>query len=61
LTKMKHRMNIYCPDCMRLVGYKDAKIADGNTRIICGRCGKPLYDSNGNVWTYLKKAPESSK
>jgi hypothetical protein len=60
LTKMKHRMKIYCPDCMRLVGHQNTKSPDGSLRVVCGRCGKPLYDFDGNLWTYLKKTPETT-
>jgi len=46
---------------MRLVGHQNTKAQDGSLRVVCGRCGKPLYDSDGNVWTYLKKAPEAAE
>ncbi len=58
MNKMKHRMKVYCPDCMRLVGHQDRTVKNGHLRIVCGRCGKPLYDYDGNVWRYLKEVPE---
>jgi len=60
LTKMKHRMKVYCPDCMRLVGHQSVTLKTGETRVVCGRCGKPLYDFDGNVWTYLKEVRDST-
>jgi hypothetical protein len=45
---------------MRLVGHQNAKAPDGSLRVVCGRCGKPLYDFDGNLWTYLKEARETA-
>lgn len=51
-------MKVYCPDCLRLVGHQDVQLKSGVTRVVCGRCGRPLYDFDGNVWTYLKEVRE---
>jgi hypothetical protein len=45
---------------MRLVGHQDQATKDGHLRIVCGRCGKPLYDFDGNVWRYLKEVRETA-
>jgi len=45
---------------MRLVGHQKAKGSNDTLRIVCGRCGKPLYDFDGNVWTYLKEVRETA-
>jgi len=44
---------------MRLVGHQNATAPDGNLRVVCGRCGKPLYQYDGNIWTYLKQVSEN--
>ena len=47
---------IYCADCRRLVNGRETQMEDGNTRVSCPRCGKPLYDWNGVTWRPVRQA-----
>jgi hypothetical protein len=46
---------IYCPDCRRLVRGREETINSNTHRVLCGRCGRPLWFWNGITWRYLGK------
>lgn len=47
---------VYCPRCQRLVQCRD-ETANDQVRVLCPRCGKPLWQWNGLTWRFVKEAP----
>jgi hypothetical protein len=48
---------IYCPDCRRLARGREETV-DGKThRILCGRCGRPIWLWDGLTWKYTGRYP----
>ncbi len=45
---------IYCGSCQRLVKGREQK-ANSNTRVLCSRCGRPLWVWDGIAWRYMKE------
>ncbi|MFH1032771.1 MAG: hypothetical protein V1767_09445 [Chloroflexota bacterium] len=47
---------VYCPFCQKLVAGREEK-ANGNSRVLCSRCGKPVWVHEGISWRYVGRAP----
>ncbi|MDO8568696.1 MAG: hypothetical protein Q7R57_08290 [Dehalococcoidales bacterium] len=40
---------LYCSSCQRMVTGKEQK-TNGTTKILCAKCSKVLWISNGIIW-----------
>ena len=49
----------YCEKCRRLVMAKE-QAADGNTQLLCPRCGEAIWVWNGLRWNNLQKQAQRS-
>ena len=44
---------IYCPKCQRLVKCQE-QTTNNTLRILCSRCGSPIWVKDGVTWKYVK-------
>jgi uncharacterized Zn finger protein (UPF0148 family) len=50
-----HPKKTYCPNCHRLRRVIEQR-ENGNIKLSCPVCGRPLWKWNGLVWQEIKKA-----
>ncbi len=41
---------VNCRSCRRLVVAREEKVANGNVRLLCMKCGNLVYEWNGAMW-----------